>query len=278
MTNRSMDTQHVAFVDTNILHYVKLYLQFAEKHDLFPVKRRGDDRLQIAEAIERTEQESEDDLGRSLLNGLAFVHMARLGNVQIQFASISELELMTGRMRGRALLRAASEGLPDRMWNRFRAKEIRRRLSVGDARRIMRDVEDLSISLGEVGLSVHRQDGGDHAFVVEVAKAVAGAVYMDPVDCIVYSSSIVAQAEQLFTGDGYLRQTVNLIANFEDQGKYRDVRGWVVTRLREVMGWGEDSDVVLPTGVGLNRIRKKLKNELRDDPGHLGDEDGRSVS
>ena len=278
MTSRNLDTQEIGFVDTNILHYVSLYLRFANQHGLFPTRSTNDGEARVVQAIERIMQNGEEDQRTSLLSGLAFVHMARLDDIRIQFASISELELMTGRMRGEALRKAAGEGLPDRMWSKFKEREIRRRVSVEDARRIMVEVERLVMRLREVGVSVHRQDGGDDAYVIEVAKAVAGVVYMDPADCIVYSSSMVAQAGRLFTGDEYLRRTVNLIANPQERPKYVEVRRRLGNRLREVMGWEDILEVVWPKGVGVNSMRRDLKSQYPTGWGGLDDEGGHSGS
>ena len=104
----------VAFLDTNTLHYIGLYLEHAKEKNLFPFgaesTKNGKDR-----AIEEVNSLAEVDLRKSLKRGLQTFDFLLTQDVQVQYATVSELELLNGRIRGRAVVSAAKEGVPDRM-------------------------------------------------------------------------------------------------------------------------------------------------------------------
>lgn len=253
MKANTIETQLVGFLDTNVLHFVSLYLQFARTNDLFPLEQEDGGGERVRDAVRRTKEESERGWRESLQDGLGVVYRARKEQIQIRYASVSELELMAGRMRGRALLRAADEGLPERMWTKFREEEIRRRLSAADATAIMAEVDSVATDLKAAGVLVDPGDTRDTRCILELAKTVTGLIYLQPADCIIFSAALVAQADELYTTDGYLRGTVNRISNPQGSDQ-QEVKEQVTERLASLMGWAE-KEVTLPTA---RKIRQFL--------------------
>ena len=92
----------VAFLDTNVLHFVGLYLRRARDQGLFPLV--GDD---VAAAKRHLSDTIENDALKSSLNkGLRVVAHLQSKNIRIEYSAVSELELMEGRARGKALEKA----------------------------------------------------------------------------------------------------------------------------------------------------------------------------
>ena len=193
----------VAFLDTNVLHFVDLYLRRAGEHELFPLG--GDE----AAAYSHLDESTEDDLRKSLTNGLNTVAYLLRDNARIEYSVIAELELMAGRARAKALERAAAEGIPDRMWTRFREKEVNDRLQAGDLTRIRRRVEEVGPALEAAGIDASVADADRTKDALRLAKHVAAAVHMSVADCMIYAGSLVAEADELISADNYLRKTVN---------------------------------------------------------------------
>jgi hypothetical protein len=213
--------QKLAFLDTNTLHYIGIYLEYAKKNDLFP-KSTND--IAKEAAAENVNSLAEADLRKSLKRGLETVYFLSTNAVQVQYAPISELELLTGRTKGKAIVSAAKEGVPDRMWSRFREDEIRERVTPADLLKIKDKVDELTFMLEESGVAVKTSHGNETNEVLALAKGINGLVYMEAMDSIIYASALVIQADYLFTSDEYLKKTVNYIHSPNGESRYEEIR------------------------------------------------------
>ena len=195
----------VAFLDTNVLHFMDLYLRRAKDHGLFPF---GSDETAARESLKAIEYES---LKLKLNKGLNVLeHLRRGNNFHVEYSSACELELMAGRARGKAIEKAAAEGVPERMWwSRFTDSDVGDRLVASDLTTIGETVEGLRRLIDEAGIdaTVGRSDRSRD--VLELAKDVMGIVYMSAMDSIIYAGALVAEADNVFSYDDYLRKTVN---------------------------------------------------------------------
>ena len=119
----------VVFLDTMTLHYTRLCLEYAEKNDLqFPA-----DEQTISILKNHFGRVSEKPLKESLLKGLETIILLSKNDVQIEYASVSELEMITGIVEGEARIKVAQEGIPYRMWSKFPEREIRDRIAAEDS-------------------------------------------------------------------------------------------------------------------------------------------------
>ena len=209
----------VAFLDTNALHFIHLYLEHARIQRLYPFSPSEDP---VAEANEQLGLVEERNLRISLERGLKAVESLSIADVRVEYSSVSELELIAGQARGRAVERAAKEGIPDRMWTRFFEREISARLQSADLTDIRERVERLSASLENAGVLATVSDEGRTRDVLDLAKNITGLVYLGFADSVIYASALVTGADYLITGDKYLRKTVNRIRNGEHP--YDEVR------------------------------------------------------
>ena len=204
--------REVAFLDTNTLHYVSLYMKHAESKGLYPFVSRGDDdgKRAIAEARRHLDGMPEVKSTKSLRDGLDVLAWISTTEVRVEYSPITELELMAGRLKGRALEAAAKEGVPDRMWSRFVGKEdeVSARLTQDDLGKVRTGVAELESTLERTGVAVtvSAERAGE---ALDLAKDVAGLIYMGVVDCILYANALSVQAEYLVTNDGYFSRVVN---------------------------------------------------------------------
>ena len=212
----------MAFLDTNTLHYVGIYLEFAKKHGLYPQATEKPEKEKLA-ASERVDELAEAELRKTLKQGLEIVHFLTTRDLEVEYAPASELELLTGRTRGKAILSAAKEGVPDRMWSRFPEKEIRDRLTLADFSEVKATVDRLTSTLEDSGIGVKTSSRDRSSEAMELAKGINGFVYIQAMDSIIYASALVAEADYLLTSDGYLKDTINYIQSPEGDSRYEEI-------------------------------------------------------
>ena len=237
--------QKVAFLDTNTLHYIGIYLEYSKDRDLFPwdfedATKEKETAIGIVNNIE------EAGLRKSLRKGLETVDLLLTQGIQVQYAPVSELELLTGRTKGRAILSAAEEGVPDRIWSRFQEKEIRERVGPTELMEIKDKVDRLTSMLEEARVAVKANHSGQTSDALELAKDINGLVYMEAMDSVIYANALVAQAKYLFTADGYLKETVNYIHNPCGKPRYEEIRRQLQKLICQII-LGNPDDVELPS-------------------------------
>ena len=203
MTTRSL--RKVVFLDTNVLHYVGLYLSRAKADNLFPF--HGDD----ATAVKELNGVADNVLKKGLQKGLRVVKSVKHDNPRVEYSTVSELELLAGRARGKAIEKAAAERIPDRMWSRLGEKDIRERLLANELRQIATSVDDLGEIFREAGIDATVSSSDRGRDVLAIAKEVMSLDYVSVTDSLIYAEAVVAQADQFISGDEYLRKTVKAI-------------------------------------------------------------------
>ena len=220
----------VVFLDTMTLHYTRLCLEYAKKNDLqFPTDEQAISKLKDHFCSVR-----EKPLKESLQKGLETIVRLSTDDVQIEYAPVSELEILTGIAEGEARIKVAQDGIPHRMWSKFSQREIRDRITAGDLATIKVRIDALGLMLEESGVTVTRSDSKRTNEVIELAKGIVGLIYMGEIDSIIYASAVAAGADYLVTADGYLRETVNNIYDSKNQ-QYEEIRRKLSELVSEVI-------------------------------------------
>lgn len=216
MTERQ-ELQKVAFLDTNTLHYIGLCLNYAKEKHLFPFGPEGVPGKKD-EAIEEVGNSSEtEELKRRLKQGLQAVDFLATQDIQVEYAPVSEIELLNGRARGKAILSMAAEGVPERMWSRINEEEIRERVGLEELAEVRNGINELTVLLQASGITVRAYDAGRTRDALELTKGINGLVFMELVDSLIYASAVLAGSDYLITSDSYFKDTVNLIHRAEDE-------------------------------------------------------------
>ena len=222
MTSSGREYRTVVFLDTNVLHFMRLCLDRLGDTDVGGAATAESEGCAVA-LRERCVEMDDPKLEQSIRQGLETILALARSEVLVEYARVSEIELLTGLARGEAIVRAAKEGVPYRMWSRLSDGEIQERLSAASTECIRRRVEGLQGRLEDCGIDVSLSDGRRTNEVVHLAKRILGLVYMSDMDSIVYASSIVTRADFLCTADGPLRSIVNKIRG-DQEGRFCDVR------------------------------------------------------
>ena len=241
------DRTVVVFLDTNALHFVHLYI-WTKEQGLDPASTQGDG---IAEE-KKQPAKHRGNFEKGLNKGQKIVDSLAKRDVRVEYSPVSELELMAGRARGKAMENAAREGIPDRMWTRFHEKEVGARLNAADLTDIRTRVEGLGSALERAGIPATVSDPGRTRDVFDLAKDITELVYLGMADSVIYASALVAGADYLITGDEYFRDTVNRIKT--GQEPYDEARRKLRDRIvRTLLVRPDDIDLpkaerVLPHG------------------------------
>ena len=234
----------IAFLDTNVLHFMDLYLRQAKDGRIFPF---GDDPAAAKKHLNTTIKDM--SLKSSLNKGLNVIEYLGRTNCRVEYSSASELELMAGRARGTAIKNAAAEGIPDRMWTRFPESEISDRLIAADLTAIGDTVKGFRTLLHEARIDVAVGGTDRTRDVLELAKNVMGLAYMSPIDSVIYAAALMAEADQMVSDDGYLRKTVNRL-------KKESVTKRQLESLMAAVFLRKPSSITLPDAMGIPRGRR----------------------
>lgn len=243
--NQLHAVRNVAFLDTNTLHFIGIYLEYAKRQKLFPWGTQNS-ATGKREARAVLDNLHEARLKRNLKRGLETVDFLATQDVEVQYSPISELELLTARTKGKAIVSAAKEGIPDRIWSRFSEEEIRDRLTPRHLTTIKNNVDSLTSLLEESAVAVRTKPPEQANDVHELAKSINGLIYMEAMDSIIYATALLAQADYLLTADGYVRDTTNHIHNPRGDARYQQVRR-KLQRLVQQMILGDADDIQLPS-------------------------------
>ena len=245
------DRKVVVFLDTNALHFIHLYLAHAEGEGLYPFAA-GKDTITKAKAREYLGNVQDSKLKKGLEQGLDIVDSLAGPevDVRVEYSPVSELELMAGRAKGRAIVNAAGEGIPDRMWTRFHESEVSERLTMADLSEVKTSVERLGSAMERAGIPATVSDPERTRDALDLAKEIAGLVYLGMADSVIYASALVAGADCLITGDGYFRNTVNRIRT--GQEPHEEIK----QKLRVLVGKITLTD---PDNIALPEAKRELR-------------------
>ena len=236
--------QVAVYLDSNTLHYIGLYLAHAKTRAAFPFDRSPSASTK-AIARDSVTQISDADLKKGLLTGLETVWMIWNRGFSVQYGYVSELELISGRTRGKALLSLAAEGVPERMWSRLTEAEIRDRVDHHAMERTTVAVSTIEALIDESGVAVFDRTSMLSPDLFRIAGSASGLVYLDAIDSMIYAGALLSQCDYLFTSDSYLKDTANKIRD-PLTSRYSTVHQQLRQLLSDTLLTDID-DVVLPS-------------------------------
>ena len=230
MLKNVQSLQRLAFLDTNVLHFLNLYFESVPPDRRYPTvdvieqdDTDGDSRRVEEQSFKRTieyiegeKKRGEEALWTSVGKGLKAVNFLRGGGrgtpYRVEYARVSELELMEGRVRGAVVEQFAREGAPPRMWTRgIPEKVVESRVGREKRKEIWQGVGGLRQALGDMGIRVAVTRSGPSRDVMDLAWGVMKVVHLSVGDAIVYASTLRMRADCLVTGDEYLCSVVGRI-------------------------------------------------------------------
>lgn len=248
-TNPHPTFQPLVFLDTNVVHYVRLYLSLARDQSLPPFGAgSGDINNDLNAACGRAGKAIHSY--RSGHKYFEYLEAACNAGTAVEYSPITRLELVCNTLRGRAVLHAASEGMPSRMWSRMYEDEILHRLELNVYEEVGKEADEIDNLFGSAGVTIREISPRRMSEVWPVAKLLLGLIFLEVGDCLVYTSALLAEADELWTSDGYFKNVTTWIENPggsppNKQTYFRDVKDRIVALVARARSIAE-SDVHLP--------------------------------
>lgn len=242
--NQQDNSQKMAFLDTNTLHYMGIYLAHSSKYKYPNICEDKKSELKRRLEANKERENSNDAYIQSVCQGFGVIDFLRTKNIRVEYSPISELELISGRIKGAAILAAARESIPDRMWSRFYEPEVRERMDIKETRQISARMNVFLETLKELEISIGYSDLQKDRDVLRLAKEIVSLVYMAGMDSIIYAWAIFSRADYLITFDGSFKKVVNRVQKPVDD-HYRHIASKLKRCVREVTLVNE-GEIVLP--------------------------------
>lgn len=201
-------------MDTNALHFLLLYLNYSRNECLYPFNMKETSYATNLAVLRATlKRNPTKALFSSLQKGINIAYFLDRTEYQVEYSPISEMELIRGRARGKAIQIAAIEGVSDRIWSRFGGDEVRKRLSLQAMEQLSKTISNLKMlpEVTRITAPSRALDGAQAAW--QIAIEISPWACMDVQDCIIYASAIVSGAEYIVTADRYFRKVINRLSN-----------------------------------------------------------------
>lgn len=256
MISETASIRPVLFLDTNCLHYARLYFDFAKKNNLEPVgKRRADPAKQIQKLAKSQQTADSLESGRKIITHLQ--SECRNG-AEAQFAPLSTVEMLFCALRGQGIALMAKE-LPVRFLTRIDETEIVRRLTNTHYRKASRISSRIINELASLGINISESNKGMSDQVHAISLCILKHLYMDVFDCMIYAHSLVSQASLFITSDSYLRRVASALQNLGaipqvfPKHQFVLARKAIIHKFARVTGFPE-ADIKLPRVVKANKL------------------------
>ncbi|HEV2396594.1 MAG TPA: hypothetical protein VGS27_06620 [Candidatus Sulfotelmatobacter sp.] len=243
------------FLDSNNLHWARLYIDFAEQQNLPP--------FALADLPSADDTLKQHFTGRTLkdyIKGRKIVTYLRQrcsdDAAQVEFSPITSLEITCGLLRGNAIREAAGEGVTHRMWGKIDELEILERLQANAYQEVHQHTSDVEPQFDKVGITLREISSDRLQEAWSLSRSILRYVYLEVGDALVVSSALLAEAEELLTGDRYVRDVVNRIQNADglvepDKSYYKPVQTAVKNAVAAIIG-------VAPEDIRLPRAPEKV--------------------
>ncbi len=221
----------VIFLDTNALHFTRLYLEAAEKHGMPPFGNKGID----VGLGDRMGKRTKENIKKGYKT-IAYLQSKSIDGARVFFAPIAALEVVCGQLRSKAILSAAEEGIPSRWWNRFGEKEILARLEKDHYESVEELIDNVRQRFEKTGITILNMDNNRIAEVWGIARTVLSGIYFDVCDCLIFSSALVDEADEIISFDAAFRFIVNKVKNPEGDQVYERANQLIIKALAACIG------------------------------------------
>jgi len=208
------------FLDTNALHFCRLWLEIARQEEVYPFGSNFNDAKSLDDKIKQVLGQG-GSANSSYASGYKIVHHLRevtidsegrtIGN--IMFAPMTRLEASCGALRGKAILAAAQERVSSRWWNRVDENEIIGRLIAEDYTDVLNDIKGIEDDFFGAGMTILAARNEELTFIWFLADTLFGLVFTDPTDCLIYATALLLASDEIISEDAYLRKVITSIHN-----------------------------------------------------------------
>jgi len=205
------------FLDTNALHYMNTYLQWAKNKKLPPFQEGID----FEQARDVLRDHMPNGIANMLLQGakaLSFLQeQVSQHEAAIYTSQFAKAEVIFGVLEGQAHARMAHGGFPYRMRQRagILSELVSMYLELKDYQQVIREWDDFLNSLKEKeNITILYVEGKeDFSQIAKLAEFLQSRIFMDVVDSWMYACALTTQSERVITQDKYFRQVINKLHN-----------------------------------------------------------------
>ncbi|MHB0875204.1 MAG: hypothetical protein ACYC5O_04060 [Anaerolineae bacterium] len=248
------------FLDSNALIYMSCYLRLARVRSITPFCDAAMDMHAVRECLRPGIPDGiADGLSRGC-NTLAYVQRLahssqdRRSIPAVYVSRLGRLEMLSGVLDGMAHTQMARECIPYRL--RQRAREagelVRMHLQQSDYDAVVAEMAALfGLIEDKCGVTIQYPEDSNQRDIAELAEFLQGTVFLDVVDCWIYSGAMVMQADELVTFDSAFASVVNQIRSGGDDSRWRSMRREVLKRLRSALMQPASGRPVLPSAPKL---------------------------
>jgi hypothetical protein len=204
--------QPLLFLDTNALHFTRLYLAYAKKNNVAPFNGTPED----AEKQLKTEFGNRGDALKGFLKGKKVAETLAKetsDGKRIEYSPVARVEMHCGYLKGRAICAAAHQAMPSRWWSKIDDTEIFHRLDRAAYSEICSDAQQIEVLFGDAGILISETDPSNLREMWALTEAVLNVVFLDYGDCSIYAAAISSMADEILTYDGYLNFVANGLYN-----------------------------------------------------------------
>jgi len=236
MTKTPHEFRPAIFLDTNALHYMSSYLQWAKNENLPPFQG-GVDFEQARNVLRKHMPEGIADM---LLNGaktLSFLQkQVDQHEAAIYTSRFAKAEVIFGVLEGQAHARMAREGLPYRMRQRtgVLSELVSMFLELQDYRQVIGEWDNFLNSLEDKGgiTVLYVENEEDFSQIAELAEFLQSRIFMDVVDSWMYACALVIQPERIITFDRYFRRVISGLYNPQGSADWQQLQNELQNLLR----------------------------------------------
>ena len=205
------------FLDTNALHYMSSYLQWAKNENLPPFQQG----VNFEQARNVLRKHMPEGIADMLLKGaktLSFLQKkVDQHEAAIYTSRFAKAEVIFGVLEGQAHARMAREGLPYRMRQRtgVLSELVSMFLELQDYRQVTGEWDNFLNSLEDKGgiTVLYVENEEDFSQIAELAEFLQSRIFMDVVDSWMYACALAIQSERIITFDRYFRRVINELHN-----------------------------------------------------------------
>ena len=212
-----MDTaQCVVVLDTNVLHWVRLFLSYAKggRCYLYEEEHWSANKNCIKSKMEHKYEWEKLKFGGEAL------HFMRRNKVELARCSAVEAELFRLETYSHALRTAISNSsICGRWFSHFGNEEVNQWARPQARQSVVESLDETFDELESFGIRVWDLEAAGSADVVRLARGIMALVYMDLMDSVIYANSLVASATHLVTSDGYFKRVANRFRTPSTEGE-----------------------------------------------------------
>lgn len=262
MMGQSDLIQQGIFLDTNVLHYLRVYLDVAKQYGLKPYGPLVEWSVISARLIAAKVLPHQRDGIRNGFNSFCYLEGRADADDRIIVSRLVLAEITHGLVEGQAHLNMASTGMPYQM--RQSATELKQTLTAWISQAgfdAVRMATNGLIPELETQLHIHIWQAGvgsSDREVLTLLESLLKLVYFDVIDAWLYAESLIEQARSFVTFDSVFRNSINWIHNpgsaphNDEDGLWKQARSGIQSAVAAVLlaSSGDEAKIVLPQGVG----------------------------